>query len=129
LFYYVVVELLRRILRSSTGLDPSPRKISDSIICLFDVRKERSAAAEGLLEQAKLLDDDYFNQSEDCSIFKEPTFKGDLNTHLKTYNVSSAHAPNLHELLRINFNDIRKKKGAEKSLVDIVLQELGPLAE
>ena len=126
LFYYVVVELLRRILRSSTGLEPSLRQISDSIIKLFDIRRERSEAADLLLEQATLLDDDYFNQNGEYSIIKEPTFKGDLNTHLKTYNVSADHAPKLNELLQFNFNDIRKRRGTEKSSsLDIIVQELG----
>ena len=129
LYYYTVLEFLRRIIRVVSGLEATNRTISNTVIALFNPQKPENEAARLIKETATLLDDDYFDANGDSCIFKEPAhskdFGNDLNAHLGHFNVSAEHSPKLHELITSHWNDLRKRKrGDEKSPLDIIAIEL-----
>lgn len=101
--------------------------ISKNVIRLFDVRYDYpSEAGRLLVETANMLDDDYFDMNHENGLFKEPTFKGDLNTHLKTYDdVSPEHALNLHKLIDFAWQDLRRRaSGQQQSRFEEIQQAL-----
>ena len=124
LYYYVVVELLRRIICSATGLEPTPSDVTQYIIKLFDVTKPQSEAARLLLETATLLDDDYFSKNGANSAFEEEAFNatGDLNNFLGHFDVKKA--AKLQALILFNWNDLRRKSGDSQSRLDIIVAEM-----
>ena len=80
LFYYVAIDFLRdTLIRAHRQY--SCREITKALLILF--QGENEEALQGLLDSALEVIAEYLNRESDDSVYKEPTFQGDLTNFLK----------------------------------------------
>ena len=80
LFYFVVIDFLREaLIRANRPYSAS--KLTDALLRLLEAVNQD--ALQLLLNSAIGVVDVYLNQESEDSLYKEPTFQGDLNTFLK----------------------------------------------
>ena len=80
LFYYVAIDFLRDTpIRAHRQY--SCREITKALLILFQGGNEE--ALQGLLDSALEVIAEYLNRESDDSVYKEPTFQGDLTNFLK----------------------------------------------
>ena len=80
LFYFVALDLLREtLIRAARPY--SAMELTNALMTLL--QGENQEALQGLLDSAIEVIDEYLLQESEDSLFKEPTYEGNLNTFLK----------------------------------------------
>jgi hypothetical protein len=125
LFFMTVIELMRGVLLHESR--PTTRKaITRSLLQIFE--PDVGDAAAGLLDSAIDLIDEYMNPEMSESVFKEPIFKGDLNTLLKyeALGKSDKDTPQYRTLLGVYRRSMGQKHGGQPSPRDQIVKALKP---
>jgi hypothetical protein len=95
LFFLVVLDLLRAVLRTS-GTEPSHLELTRALLRLH----AQPAAYTTLMENALNLIEEYLNPGMESSAFQEQLFRQDLNGFLKSEQLGKHDAtPMFHQLL------------------------------
>ena len=121
LFYMVLLDLVKDIL-SWVCVSPTPKKLSHSILRLYQAGREDDASS--LTEIAGDTIDRYLTQGMENCVFDEPAFKTthnfDLNGFLKWERLgkSEADTPRLRNLLAVTKMVMGQKVGGSVSLRD-----------
>ena len=100
LFYYVVMEMLRDVMRRPPlGIMVSESSLTEAVIKLATPQAETEL--HSLCDAAADVIDEYLTQGSDDSVFNEPSFGINLATFLKSDQLgrSDTYAPSLRQLV------------------------------
>jgi hypothetical protein len=133
LFYMVFVELVKDLIVRS-GLDPTPKAITSSIIKLFHATDANGI--DTVIATAIDLIDSYLTAGTENSVFDEPVYKNTYNGDLGAFmgweqlGKTKDKVPMLKSLLEITKMSMGHKKQGELSTREIVKAIiLAPLAQ
>jgi hypothetical protein len=101
LFYMVVIDILKDVMVRA-GMPDQKKNVTKALLKLF--KSENQDAISALTNAAIEVVDSYLTQGLDApTVFKEPSFKNDLNAFLKSDKLgkSDAFTPQLKDLLSI----------------------------
>lgn len=124
LFYMVTMDLLRDTMIRS-NMATGYKDLTHAILKLFG--PNHSEAANGLIEAAVGVIDEYLTSGEEDSVFTEPAFKGrfnnDLNGYLKWDKLGQGDdSPRLSGLMAINKRTMGRGNPSPRDLITTAIQ-------
>ncbi|MDW7680829.1 MAG: AIPR family protein, partial [bacterium] len=125
LFLFVLIQLLKDCIDAAKLKSSDKDQISKSVIEIFG--DPDTEEANQLVQSALNVIDDYLSSNSEDSLYKEPTFKGDLNAFLKWDKLGKGrdYTPKFETLLGANIAYIRRSIGGNESVRNIVVKKLG----
>ncbi len=128
LFYMVMTELLKDILRWSGNPVPSPKDFTRALAKLFEPSRETEMRV--LLDTAIQVIDEYMMQGGEHSVQSEPalmnTFGGDLNAYLKWEQLGKTEdsSPRFRALLTVHKSVLGRGVGRQQPPRDMIIEAI-----
>jgi hypothetical protein len=126
LFYLVVIDILRDIMRRHNNHEPKLPELTDALLCLY--RNQNSAHLE-LLDNAIQVIDEYMTTDAEDSAFSEPAlndrFNRDINGFLKWEQLGKSEStPRLRGVLGAYQRLMGRPAAANRSPREVVTQAI-----
>ena len=123
LFYFITLDFLRDTLNRASG-SYSSDELTKCLLTLLHENNQNGLQA--LLHSPLEVLDDYFDQSSDDAIYREPGFLGDLNTFLKWEQLGRNEnaTPCFKSLLSMHKNFFGRSGGGQASPRELVTQAI-----
>lgn len=124
LFLFVLTQFVKDCIQAANLNSTDKDELTNAVIRIFS--NPKSEGAIQLVQSALNVIDDYLSRESEDSLYKEPTFKGDLNAFLKWDKLGKSRdfTPKFETLLGANISFIRRSIGGQEPIRDIVVNEL-----